>query len=218
MYLNLPYKLGMTSLTFLDLPGEIRNQIYHQLIVLPSLSGPKSFSDTPIYPEILHTCRKIHEEARQILYGCNTFFAHANLLTGLPRLRPNFNTISRPNLISMIRRYYIRVRLDCDPNFSAKNAKEAFTGVEELTLDVFQAQFGSSDHEVLKLFEGIRDVKKATIYGSITGFPEYANWLETSMMTPEGIEVPGYGEIETSNVRTYEIWTVSGNMACFERS
>jgi hypothetical protein len=202
----------MANLTFLDLPGEIRNQIYHQLIVLPSLSVPKPLNDHPIYPEILHTCRKIHEEARQILYGCNTFIAHPNLLAGLPRLRKCFDTISRPSLISMIRRYYIRVRLDCDPNFSAKKAQEAFTGVEELTLDVFQAQFGSSDYKVLKLFEGIRAVNKARIYGSITGFPEYANWLEGAMMSLEGNSVPGFGEEGTNNVRTYDIWTVSGRL------
>jgi hypothetical protein len=210
------YNLEMAGLTFLDLPGEIRNLIYYQLIVLPSLSVPKPLNDTPIYPEILHTCRKVHEEARQILYGCNTFFAHANLLTGLPRLRPNFSTISRPNLILMIRRYYIRVRLDCDPNFSAKEAQEAFTGVVELTLDVFQAEFGSSDYKVLKLFEGIRDVKKARIYGSITRFPEYANWLQVAMMTPQETEVPGFGEGETNDVRSYDIWTVSGKLTDFE--
>lgn len=109
----------------------------------------------------------------------------------------------------MIRRYYIHVRLDCDPNFSAKKAQEAFTGVDELTLDVFQAQFGSSDYKVLKLFEGIRDVRKARVYGSITGFPEYADWLEGAMMTPDGTIVPGFGEGETNIVRPYDIWTVS---------
>ena len=86
----------------------------------------------------------------------------------------------------MIRRYHIRVRLDCDPNFSAKKAQEAFTGAEELTVEVFQAQFGGSEYQVLKLFEGIRGVRRAKIYGSVSAFPDYVDWLESAMMEPEG--------------------------------
>ena len=201
----------MTTLTFLDLPGEIRNKIYHQLIVLPSLSSTQHLHDHPIHPEILHTCRKIHAEARQILYGCNTFIAHPNLLASLPRLRKCFNTIRHPNLIAMIRRFYIRVRLDCDANFSAEKARTAFTGVDELTLDVFQAQFGSSDYEVLKRFEDVRGVGKARIFGSILGFPEYAGWLEGSMMTPDHVVVAGFVGGERNNIATYNIWTVSAD-------
>lgn len=81
------------------------------------------------------------------------------------------------------------MRLDCDPNFSVEKATDAFSGVEELTLEVCQAQYGSSDHKVLRLFEGIRGVKKARVYGSTTEFPEYAQWLESSMRAPEGEEV-----------------------------
>lgn len=208
----------MTSPTLLDLPGEIRNQIYHQLLILPSLSTPKGLNDHLIYPEILQTCRKIYEEAKQILYGCNTFIAHPNLLTDMPRLRKCFSTFSYPSLISMIRRYHIGVRLDCDPNFSAKKAQEAFTGVEELTLEVFQAQFGSSDYKVLKLFEGIRGVQKARIYGSVQAFPDYVDWLERAIMTTEGNSVERFGEVDTFNVRSYDIWIVSGNLALIENS
>ena len=181
----------MASTTLLDLPGEIRNQIYHQLLILPPLSTP---NPPPIYPEILQTCRKIHEESKHILYGYNTFIAHANLLSDMPRLRKCFPTFSYPNLISMIRRYHISVRLDCDPNFSAEKAKEAFTGVEELTIEVFQAQFESSDYKVLKLFEDIRDVKKARIYGSVQAFPDYVDWLKRAIMTAEGSPVQNFGE------------------------
>ncbi|KAH8599962.1 hypothetical protein B0O99DRAFT_611473 [Bisporella sp. PMI_857] len=179
-------------LSFLDLPGEIRNQIYHQLLIVPDLSTPRLLGDPPLYPHILGTCREVYEEARQILYGSNTYLAHPTLLKGLPRLRLYYDTISSKHLIALIRRFHIRVRLDCDPNFSAKNATEAFTGVSELTLEVFQAQFGSSDYRVLKLFDGIRGVRKAKIYGSILAFPEYVEWLQAAMVTPNGVTVPKF--------------------------
>jgi hypothetical protein len=96
------YQRIMTTLTFLDLPGEIRNQIYRQLLIVPPLSVPRLLGDPPIYPQILAVCRKVHNEAKQILYGCNTFLAHPNLLFGLPRLSLYYDTISSPTLISLI--------------------------------------------------------------------------------------------------------------------
>ncbi|CZT52061.1 uncharacterized protein RSE6_13303 [Rhynchosporium secalis] len=97
-------------------------------------------------------------------------------------------TIHKRSLISLIRRYHIRIRLDCDPNFSADKATQSFTGVEELSIEVSQAQFGSSNYKVLRLFEGIRSVKRARIYGSVTAFPEYVRWLQGSMKTPQGMD------------------------------
>ncbi|KAE8447254.1 hypothetical protein EG329_010948 [Mollisiaceae sp. DMI_Dod_QoI] len=204
----------MIECPFLDLPGEIRNEIYLKLLIVPAASKPRLLGDPPIYPQILSTCKKIHEEAQQILYGYNTFLAHPNLLSSLPRLRLCYNTIFSPTLISLIRRYHIRVRLDCDPNFSIQKATDAFTGVEELTLEVSQAQFGSSDHKVLRLFEGIRGVKKTRVYGSVTLFPEYVEWLQCSMRAPIGMEVEPFDKkrIGESQVRIYDIWSVSGNV------
>lgn len=203
----------MTAFTFLDLPGEIRNQIYTQLLLVPRPSLQRLPGDPPIYPQILSVCRKVHEEARQILYSCNTFLAHPNLLSGLPRLSLYHGSISSSTLISLIRRYHIRVRLDCDPNFSLIKAASAFSGVEELTIEVFQAQFGSSDYTVLRLFEGVRGVKRVRIYGSVTAFPEYIDWLEAAIVTPkEGVvEVFEKEKMGTGKVRSYDIWTVSGN-------
>lgn len=203
----------MTS--FLDLPGEIRNQIYTSLLILPSISQPRPLGDPPLYPQILSTCRKIHLEASQILYGSNTFLAHPQLLSSMPRLRLYCDTISSSSLISMISKYHIRIRLDCDPNFTREKAEIAFSGVEELTIEVFQAQFGSSDYKVLKLFEGVRGVRKVKIYGSVTLFPEYVAWLKEVMMTPIGMEVLPFDAERNmearSQVRTYDVWTVRGN-------
>jgi hypothetical protein len=174
----------MSRLTFMDLPGEIRNQIYHQLLLVPALSTPRLLGDPPLYPQVMTVSRKVCAEAKQILYGCNTFLAHPNLLSDMPRLRLYYDPISSPSLISQIRRYHIRVRLDNDPNFFAGKATKAFSGMDELTIEVFQAQFGSSDYKTLKLFEGVRGVKRARIYGSVVAFPEYVKWLQASMMTP----------------------------------
>jgi hypothetical protein len=176
----------MAPLSFLDLPGEIRNQIYKNLLLILPLSTPRVLGDPPIYPQILAVCRKVHEEAIEILYGSNTFLAHPNLLTDLPRLRLYYDTISEKHLIDQISRYHIRVRLDCEPRFSAMKVQNAFTGVEELTIEVFQAQLGGSDYSVLRRFEGVRGVKRARIYGSIYAFPEYAKWLQNAMMSPVG--------------------------------
>lgn len=179
----------MPTLTFLSLPGEIRNQIYYQLLLVPSLSIPRLLGDPPLYPHIVSVCRKVYSEAQQILYGFNTFLAHPSLLNGLPRLRLYYSTISSPSLISLIRKYHIRVRLDCNPSFSVRNARDAFTGMEELTIEVFQAQYSSSSYRVLRLFEQIRGVKQARIYGSVTGFPEYVEWLQDTMTSPKDVEV-----------------------------
>lgn len=191
----------MAPLSFLDLPGEIRNQIYKDLLLILPLSTPRILGDPPIYPQILAVCRQVHDEATQILYGANTFLAHPNLLADLPRLRLYYDTISEKHLIDQISRYHIRVRLDCDPRFSAVTAQKAFTGVEELTIEVFQAQFGGSDYAVLKRFESVRGVKRARIYGSIYAFPEYAEWLQYAMMSRIGALVKPFDPISEGSDR-----------------
>ncbi|RDW88565.1 hypothetical protein BP6252_00597 [Coleophoma cylindrospora] len=193
----------MPAVTFLDLPGEIRNHVYKLLLLVPSPSTPRILgSDPSLHIQILAVCRQIHEEAAEMLYGSNTFLAHPSLLSGLPRLRLYYGVISSPRSISLIQRYHIRVRLDCDPNFSANKASDCFSGKEELTIEVFQAQFGSSDHKVLELFEGIRGIKKARIYGSVIAFPRYRQWLEDAMMSPADVEVAPFHEENDSLTST----------------
>ncbi|KAF7900026.1 hypothetical protein EAF00_004362 [Botryotinia globosa] len=190
----------MTPLAFLDLPGEIRNHIYQLLLIIPPISTPRPLgSDPHIYPQILSVCRRVHDEAEQILYGSNVFIAHPNLLTGLPRLRWRYDTISSCRLISIIKKYYIIVRLDCDPNFSAKKAEEAFSEVDELTIRVEQSAFRGSDYKVLRLFEDVRGVKNVRIYGSVTGFPAYVEWLQGVMMTPMNVDAAPF-QSEKSNI------------------
>ncbi|KAM3066613.1 hypothetical protein ACMFMG_002326 [Clarireedia jacksonii] len=199
----------MSSISFLDLPGEIRNQIYNDLLILPHIFTPRRLgSDPPIYPQILRVCKQVHEEAKQILYGGNVFIAHPNLLDGWPRLRWKYDTISSQNVISYIRRYYLIVRLDCDPNFTAENAERAFSGIEELTIRVEQAEFRGSDYQVLKLFEGVRGVKKTRVYGSVTGFPKYCQWLQNAMSTPKEVEVTEFEKFDAGGMM--KLWNDFG--------
>jgi hypothetical protein len=200
-------------LSFFNLPGEVRNQIYSLLLTVPAINIPRVLgSDPRIYPlPLLILSRATYDEASQILYGENTFIAHPSLLSSMPRLRHYYDTISSPRLTSMIKKFHLRMRLDCDTNFTSKSAKEAFDACEEVTVEVWQAQFGSSDFEMLKVFEDVRGVGVAKITGSTSSFPEYAKWLERSMMAPAGTHVLGFVEDEEDLTGIeYEVWTVSG--------
>ncbi len=81
------------------------------------------------------------------------------------------------------------MRLECDARFSAEDAERTFSGKEELTVECFQSQFRGSGNEVLRLFEGIRGVRKARVFGSIGDWPEYVRGLEKAMMSPVGTVV-----------------------------
>lgn len=91
----------------------------------------------------------------------------------------------------LIKRWYLNVRLDTDPGFDREKATRAFSGAEELEIEVFQAMFNSSDFSVLKLFEGVRGVDKVKIGGSV-GNGRYARWLEKVMMAREGEDVGSF--------------------------
>lgn len=191
----------------LKLPGEVRNYIYGLLLIAPPPGTPRPLgSNLQIHPQILIVCRQVHHEAAAVLYGKNTFIAHYSLLSSLPQLRRWQHPITCSTLISMIRRYHIYVRLDCDARFTAEMARDAFTGKEELTIEVFQSQFDSSDHTVLRLFEEVREVHRARIFGSITAFPEYTYWLENVMMSPKDESMTEYGQNEKEMKR--DLWTV----------
>ena len=193
---------------FLTLPGEIRNQIYNLLLIIPPPGVPRSLGGgSKISPQILNVCRQIYHEAIEVLYGKNTFIAHYSLLSQMPQLRRWHDPITSPALIARIRRYHIYVRLDCDAWFTAACARDAFTGIEEFTVEVFQAQYGSSDYDVLRLFEEVRGIKRVRFLGSISGFPEYISWLQTTMMSPEGVGILPYEASDAEKAR--DLWTVS---------
>lgn len=189
---------------FLALPAELRNEIYTLLLTNPHISALRQIrtrghvSDyilpfLHLTPSLLRTCRQIYTETHTMLYAANTFAAHPSLLSSMPYLiHPSRPVITGPGL-QKIRKWYISVRLDVDPKFDTQKAKDAFSGAEELEIDVYQASYGSCDFSVLRLFEGIRGVKTARIDCS-TGCESYARWLEGVMMKDEGKEVEPYEE------------------------
>ena len=83
------------------------------------------------------------------------------------------------------------VRLDVDPRYTADKVREAFSGVEELEVDVFQAAYGSYDFGVLSLFENVRGVQRCRVYGSV-GDGRYAKWLERAVCRGVGERVEGF--------------------------
>src|SRR5436190_12918122 len=119
---------------FLSIPAEIRNQIYYLLLIVPPPGTPRPLGVAPkVYPQILGVCRQIHREAVVVLYGMNTFVAHPARLTESPSLSRMHLPVTSPSLIRFIKRYHIYVRLDCDAHFTAAKARDAFSGVNELT-------------------------------------------------------------------------------------
>lgn len=197
----------------LSLPAELRNSIWEELLIQQNDESQKNGRNERFCANILHTCKQIHAETLPILYGENTFLAHPSLLTSLPSFllstRPSRATlppVTHPRLLSYIRKFYIHVRLDTDPRFSATQATEAFTGVDELELEVFQAMYGSCDFSVLKLFEGVRGVGKVVVWGSV-GDGKYAEWLAGAMMSPPGTERGRFEERYVGGDKGWDAWT-----------
>lgn len=183
------------------LPLELRLEIYGYLLVHPPGKGTpmspprrdKCNHDKHLHPAILLANRQINAEGTPVLYGQNTFLAHPTMLSNFPRLRAGFPPVREVAVLPRIRRFHVRIRLDCDPNVEREAVTKAFSGVEELIVDAWQAMFLGSDHEALRVFEGVRGVTRARVTGSTTGFDGYARWLEGAMESPLGREIEFIG-------------------------
>lgn len=186
---RLPTSSQKQSIFFL-LPAELRNQIYDYLLCantpssnsLVEYSQQRSHAPQPIYPAILATCKRIHQEAQDLLYSTHIFQAHPSLLTSLPHLVSPWKPLLDASAIAKIRRWYLSVRLDTDPRFTEKQATAAFSGAEYLEIHAWQSMFDGCDDGVLRLFAGIRGVRVARVTGCAKG--EFAAWLEGQMMRP----------------------------------
>lgn len=191
-------------INFLDLPLELREQIYTHLLTLAP-------SHPTLQPAILTACRQTHAEALPILYGHNTFQCHPSLLASFPRLYdpsaawanplaplkpasyPQLSESTSPGL-RLARRWYLKARLDCGPFWGAEEVEGAFTGAEELTVEVWQTMFRECGNEVLRIFEGVRGVRRVRVWGSTTGMEGYVRWLEGAMRSPVGSRLEPYVE------------------------
>jgi hypothetical protein len=76
-----PFSLQRQRVTFLDLPAELRNDIYKRVVVTPNVpvvfAGALNFGGH--CAALLRTCKPVYEEARQFLYGEHEFhFSRCN--------------------------------------------------------------------------------------------------------------------------------------------
>ncbi|KAI1337484.1 hypothetical protein F5Y15DRAFT_425795 [Xylariaceae sp. FL0016] len=199
--------------SLLILPLEIRLEIYTHLLTLPPLPSPSpsssssspsstsisssssssSATDPPrLHPSILRVSRGLHAEAHHILYTLNTFLSHPTLLTTFPSFYSphlpsrRYAPVLYPSLAALITRFHVLLRLDAEPRFSRAAATAQFSGKAELTIECWQAMWRGSGPDALRLFEGVRGVRRACVRGSTGGFEEYTRWLESAMERPAG--------------------------------
>ncbi|KAK0392418.1 hypothetical protein NLU13_1913 [Sarocladium strictum] len=186
------------------LPVELRLQIYTYLLSnLTTASShtskrisSSSTTTTPINAAILLVNRQLNSEATPILYSQNTFLAHPSLLTSFPRLLPSLPPIREPSVLGLIRRVHFTIRLDIDPAFSAEAARIAFSGLEELTIELAQGYFLGAGCQNLRALESVRGVRRVNICGSTMGFELYLGWLRGVMMSEPGVKVDSFKPVE----------------------
>jgi len=80
------------------------------------------------------------------------------------------------------------VRLDCDARYTREDVTKAFSGVDSLIIDVYEASYKASGLHLLEKFSGIRGVKCAIVQGTVPD--EMAVWLEQAMESDIGKEFP----------------------------
>ncbi|RYP90209.1 hypothetical protein DL770_003672 [Monosporascus sp. CRB-9-2] len=192
--------------TLLTLPLELRLEIYGYLLTLPTTRQRRRqqadrTKDARLHPAILRACRQLHAEALAFLLETNEFEAHPTLLASFPRLFPfpAGSPVRDAAQAARVRRLRVRVRLDVEvPDDGDGNGDEKvrqLSGLRELVLDVWQADWRAAGPRNLRRFEAVRGVGRARVVGSIGGFEDYARWLEDTMMCPPGEDVgPFVGE------------------------
>lgn len=200
----------------LALPAELRTQIWSLLLLHDPTPPPSVLPNNSPRPcpsvALLRTCHQLQHEATPILYGGNIFAAHGSLLTSLPALlvtthpHRTLGPVTSPRLLRLITRFRLAVRLDVDARFTRRQATEAFSGVAELVVDVFQSMYGSCDFGVLRLLEDVRGVGKAGVVGSV-GDGRYAAWLAEGMMLADGVErEEGFAEEFVGGSKAAQAW------------
>jgi hypothetical protein len=177
--------------SLLTIPLELRLEIYSHLLHLPAYYKYE-YRPSHVYPNILLANRQINWEATPLLYAENTFVAHPNFLASFPRLRSWYMPIREQSVVPLIRRFHVQVSLDCDIPYDQADVARAFSGIDELTIDLVQVMFMGSGYTNLRRFEAVRGVHRVTILGSTTGFEEYISWLRKTMMSDPGTKVDDF--------------------------
>ena len=178
--------------SFLGLPGEIRNFIYALLLTNTTSISTGPLSSGQIEPptinvSILRVCRQTHSEAVGLLYTLNRFRAHPSYLASMPFLCDPARPVTSSSCTSLIRRFHIVVRLECDPFWTRSSLAKAFSGIDELEIEAWVASYGICGLEVLESFTSVRRVRKAKVRGSHVD-QIFSDWLEGVMESDEDSE------------------------------
>ena len=160
---------------FLDLPAELRTQIYELALVsrehidLLSFASPRTyqrpFQTTKLSPAILQTCKQVYEEASDVLYGLNTFYLNIRTRPSLQRICRFWNVPAsvgdelrclsdRPDFTPLKRRIPKRLRIHLEPVPSQKSFKPIEACNEHLLADVcatFMLQRSAPDLVILTI-------------------------------------------------------------------
>lgn len=95
-----------SAVSFLDLPPEIRNNIYCRVLIFESYLRPES--NIPAI-RLFQTCKQIHEEASSIFYAANSFYL-VIFFDNSNRISPrNFSENYPQGLIWPAARYHIHL-------------------------------------------------------------------------------------------------------------
>jgi len=167
--------------SFLRLPAELRNKIYAIVLAFSAFEPSGTFT-----PQITRVCRQLHEETISYLYS-EEFVAHHSLLTSLPSCRSPSRPVFASRYISLIRKWRIILRLDCDTRYTKEDVTKAFSGMNTVCIEAYEASYKASGLHSLEKFSGIRGVKKASVKGSVPD--EMAAWLVQAMQSDIGTEI-----------------------------
>ncbi|XTI88247.1 hypothetical protein V2W45_1468641 [Cenococcum geophilum] len=99
-----------SAVSFLDLPPEIRNNIYCRVLIFEGYVRPES--NIPA-TRLFQTCKQIHEEASSIFYAANSFYFYCQrviFFDSSDRISPrNFSENYPQGLIWPAARYHIHL-------------------------------------------------------------------------------------------------------------
>ncbi|CAF9928698.1 MAG: hypothetical protein ALECFALPRED_004116 [Alectoria fallacina] len=184
---------------FFHLAGEIRNQILRLLLThtTPILTrnahqlAPPKPTMMNLSPNILLASKRTHAEGLTILYGENLFQAHPSYLASMLFALDPSRTVNSSICHSLIRRFHIRVRLDCDSFYNKEDVTRVFDGADVLEVEVFRSSWGNGGYEALEGYRDVRGVRKARVHGSLPA--PTARWLESCMEGDREEAVEGWG-------------------------
>ncbi|KAK4242539.1 hypothetical protein C8A03DRAFT_40189 [Achaetomium macrosporum] len=202
-FLTLPLELRLEIYTHLLVlppppPPEKQQPIYR----CSHACSPTSEEKATIHTQILLVNHQTNREATPLLYTLNTFTAHPTLLTAAPTLRhhavyrwPSTKPIRNSKWTKLIRKWHLRVRVDsaAPPPWDRGQVAAAFSHAEELTLDLWSGTLSvgmesvgaGGGADVLRLFEGVRGVRRVRIAGMVAGLEGHAKCLTGKMMSME---------------------------------